>query len=102
MKRIVMVCARELLTSYGLRSLGRNHPSYRGRYEGDSRQRDGAYHQGTVWSWLLGPFALAHFHVNGDPPHVARGCVAQAWSVAEILRCWTHLEALRVANLGTV
>jgi predicted glycogen debranching enzyme len=128
MQRIVMVCARELLTSYGLRSLGRNHPSYRGRYEGDSRQRDGAYHQGTVWSWLLGPFALAHFHVNGDPaaaqsyleaiaphlqdacvgsvseifdgdpPHVARGCVAQAWSVAEILRCWTHLEALRLAN----
>jgi len=108
------------LTPYGLRTLAPGDPNYHGRYEGDQRGRDGAYHQGTVWPWLLGPFITAYLKVNGrtpqtlakaagflsafpehlhtaglgqiseifdgDPPHHPRGCIAQAWSVAEILR----------------
>lgn len=111
---------RELLTPYGLRSLSPLDPRYRGRYESDVRSRDTAYHQGTVWPWLLGPFARAYRRVygdtsgtraqiaewlanfqahlgeaglgqiseifDGDAPHHPRGCIAQAWSVAEILR----------------
>jgi glycogen debranching enzyme len=122
MRAVVAACARELLTSYGLRSLSPHEPGYIRRYEGDSWQRDAAYHQGTVWSWLLGPFAWAHYcaygdarlaqslltpiaaHLqaacvgtvseifDGDPPHTARGCFAQAWSVAEVLRAWIRLE----------
>ncbi len=118
---VVEACARHLLTSYGLRSLAPGHPRYQGRYGGDQRQRDGAYHQGTVWAFLLGPFALAHFRVfrqadtarsflepfadhlgdygvgsigeifDGDAPFAPRGCVAQAWSVAETLRAWHEL-----------
>ena len=106
----------------GLRSLSPQDPAYIGRYEGNAGQRDLAYHQGTVWSWLLGPFARAHYRVygdaaraqrflapieqhlaaacvgsvsevfDGDAPHIARGCFAQAWSVAEILRAWVYLE----------
>lgn len=121
MRAVVDVCARDLLTSYGLRSLGSSDPAYQAYYLGDSRQRDAAYHQGTVWSWLLGPFALAHYRVygdaakaleflapleqhvgsaclgsvseifDGDAPHEPRGCFAQAWSVAEILRTWGTL-----------
>jgi glycogen debranching enzyme len=121
-RAIVTRCAEELLTSHGLRSLGPGEPGYVGRYVGDPRQRDAAYHMGTAWSWLLGPFARAHYrsfgdarlaqsflspmaqHVNaaclgtiseifdGDAPHNARGCFAQAWSVAEILRSWILLE----------
>ena len=121
-KSVIDVCARELLTSYGLRSLSPRDPGYIGRYEGDPYHRDAAYHQGTVWSWLLGPFARAHYRVygdaglaqsyleplaqelasgcigsiaeifDGDAPHTARGCFAQAWSVAEILRSWVYLE----------
>ena len=120
-KRVVDACARHLLTSYGLRSLAPGHPQYRGRYGGDQWRRDGAYHQGTVWAWLLGPFALAHFKVygdaaaarsfleplaqhlrdygvgsiaeifDGDAPFAPRGCIAQAWSVAETLRAWHGL-----------
>ncbi|HET9488156.1 MAG TPA: amylo-alpha-1,6-glucosidase [Methylomirabilota bacterium] len=120
-RRVVDVCARELLTSYGLRSLAPGHPDYHGHYGGGPHERDGAYHQGTVWAWLLGPFALAHYKVygdrararsflaplahhlddhglgsiaeifDGDPPFVPRGCVAQAWSVAETLRAWQAL-----------
>jgi glycogen debranching enzyme len=93
-------------------------PAYVGHYGGDPRQRDGAYHQGTVWSWLIGPYVSAHLRVcgdpamarsylvplirhvadhgvgsiseiyDGDPPHTPRGCVAQAWGVAELLRAW--------------
>ena len=93
-----------------------------GTYGGGPPERDAAYHQGTVWSWLLGPFALAHFRVHGDraaaqallagigrhlaeacvgsvseifdgdAPHLPRGCFAQAWSVAEILRAWFALK----------
>jgi predicted glycogen debranching enzyme len=120
-RAVVEACARHLLTSYGLRSLGPDDPAYRGRYAGDALARDGAYHQGTVWAWLLGPFALAHHRVHGDreaaraflaplahhladygvgsiaevfdgdPPFAPGGCVAQAWSVAETLRAWRAL-----------
>jgi predicted glycogen debranching enzyme len=122
MRAIVDTCAGQLLTSYGLRSLSPKDPGYQAHYTGDAYQRDAAYHMGTVWSWLLGPFARAHYrvygdarlaqsyldpiaqHVNsdcigtvseifdGDAPHTARGCFAQAWSVAEILRSWVYLE----------
>jgi predicted glycogen debranching enzyme len=122
MRAVVDACGRELLTSYGLRSLSPQDPDYIGRYEGDARQRDAAYHMGTVWAWLLGPFVRAHHRVygdvrlsqsllapiaehlhgaclgtvseifDGDAPHSARGCFAQAWSVAEILRSWLFLE----------
>ena len=124
MRAVVETCGRELLTSYGLRSLSPADPGYIGIYAGDPWQRDAAYHMGTVWSWLLGPFARAHFRVyedarlaqslldpiaqhvdsacmgsiseifDGDAPHTARGCFAQAWSVAEILRSWLYLERL--------
>jgi predicted glycogen debranching enzyme len=120
-RKVVDACARHLLTSYGLRSLAPGHPQYQGHYGGDARARDGAYHQGTVWAWLLGPFALAHVKVyrdaeaarsflapladhladygvgsiaeifDGDPPFAPRGCIAQAWSVAETLRAWHEL-----------
>ena len=122
MRAVVDACGRELLTSYGLRSLSPQDPEYIGRYEGDARQRDAAYHMGTVWAWLLGPFVRAHHRVygdarlsqsflapiaehlngaclgtvseifDGDAPHTARGWFAQAWSVAEILRSWLYLE----------
>jgi predicted glycogen debranching enzyme len=122
MRAVVDTCARELLTSYGLRSLSAADPAYVGHYSGNAWQRDAAYHQGTVWSWLLGPFSRAHYRVYGDPsqaqsfldpiaqhlaaaclgsvsevfdgdaPHIARGCFAQAWSVAEILRSWIYLD----------
>ena len=120
-RRVVDACARHLLTSYGLRSLAPGHSQYQGHYGGDPRARDGAYHQGTVWAWLLGPFALAHVKVyrdteaarsflapladhladygvgsiaeifDGDPPFAPAGCIAQAWSVAETLRAWHDL-----------
>ena len=113
---VVDVCAREFLTPRGLRSLSPRDPAYVPQYLGDVRARDGAYHQGTVWGWLIGPFASAHYHVHGDralarsfvlplldeldnyglgsigeifdaePPFAARGTIAQAWSVAEMLR----------------
>ncbi|MFQ5857035.1 MAG: amylo-alpha-1,6-glucosidase [Anaerolineae bacterium] len=117
-RAVVDVCARRLLTSHGLRSLVTDDPAYIGRYGGHQGQRDGAYHQGTVWSWLIGPFISAHLRVyrdpkrarsylmpfvqhlsdhcvgsiseifDGDPPFTPRGCFAQAWSVAELLRAW--------------
>jgi predicted glycogen debranching enzyme len=123
-KRVVNVVERELLTPFGLRSLAPGDPQYIGCYEGDPWERDIAYHQGTVWAWLMGPFITAYIKVNGqnvgrsnrarvratewlagfqdhlsaaglghvseifdaDSPHRPRGCVAQAWSVAELLR----------------
>ncbi len=124
-RAVVDVCARELLTSFGLRSLGQDESGYRGHYGGGVEERDGAYHQGTVWGWLLGPFALAHLRVygnarqamsfleplfgqiksaglgtlseifDGDPPHVPNGCVAQAWTVGETLRAWRNIAAAR-------
>jgi predicted glycogen debranching enzyme len=115
---VVEIVARELLTPLGLRTLSRHHPEYRRQYAGPLRDRDGAYHQGTVWPWLIGPFADAWIKVHpGDaagvralltpllehllgggclgsvseifdpePPYRERGCVAQAWSVAELAR----------------
>jgi predicted glycogen debranching enzyme len=125
---VLEVCARHLLCSYGLRSLTRDDPDYLGRYGGDVRRRDAAYHQGTVWAWLLGPYALAEYRVtgnaaaaqarlepiadhlldaglgtvgeifDGDPPYRPRGCPAQAWSVACILDAWVRLERYRLAE----
>jgi glycogen debranching enzyme len=130
MRSVVDRCAEELLTSHGLRSLSSKDPDYQAHYAGDPYQRDAAYHMGTVWSWLLGPFARAHYrvygdarlaqsylepiaqHVNsdcmgsvseifdGDAPHTARGCIAQAWSVAEILRSWVYLERETLKTQG--
>jgi len=120
---VVDAVGRDLLTSGGLRSLAPDEPAYQGAYGGDQARRDGAYHQGTVWCWLLGPYAEAHYRVyrdasaaldllhpladhlrdaglgtiseimDGDPPHTPRGCIAQAWSVAETLRVWQKLCA---------
>jgi predicted glycogen debranching enzyme len=120
-RKVVDVCARHLLASFGLRSLGPGERDYTGRYGGGPAERDGAYHQGAVWGWLLGPFALAHLRVygdreaarafldpmghhlddhglgsiaeifDGDPPFSPRGAVAQAWSVAETLRAWCEI-----------
>ena len=122
-RTVVDACARHLVTSYGLRSLAPFDSRYVGHYRGDQRARDGGYHQGPVWSWLLGPFALAHFaaysdagaarsylspladHLadhglgsiaeifDGEPPFAPNGCIAQAWSVAETLRAWHALGA---------
>jgi predicted glycogen debranching enzyme len=112
----------ELLTPVGLRSLSRDNPAYRPVYIGDQWSRDTAYHQGTVWSWLLGPYVTAVMRISGgaareearslltgivprlaeagagtvseifdgDAPHSARGCIAQAWSVGEILRAYVE------------
>ena len=119
---VVESCARSLLTSHGLRSLDPNHPQYQGHYGGDQRQRDSVYHQGTVWGWLIGPFVWAHLRVfndpvqarsflepmvnhlwghgvgtcseifDGDEPLTPKGCIAQAWTVAEVLRAWMATE----------
>jgi predicted glycogen debranching enzyme len=116
---VLDVVTRELLTPVGLRSLARDHPDYKRNYHGDLRTRDAAYHQGTVWSWLIGPYVDAQLkldpderararaalsglvdHLNeacvgsisevfdAEAPFTARGCVAQAWGVAELLRAW--------------
>lgn len=112
---ILSVLERDLLTPFGLRSLAPSDPNYRGVYEGGVEQRDASYHQGPVWPWLLGHFISAYVRIHGrhsgkpwlaafeshlseaglgfiseifdgDPPHHPRGCIAQAWSVAEVLR----------------
>ena len=101
---IVRVVERELLTPVGLRTLERSDPDYKPRYQGPPAQRDGAYHQGTVWPWLLGPYIDAYSHAfghvdpslapsdltaeiyDGDEPREPRGCPFQAWTVAEIAR----------------
>ncbi|MFN2180823.1 MAG: amylo-alpha-1,6-glucosidase [Candidatus Promineifilaceae bacterium] len=117
-RSIVDACGRHLLTAHGLRSLSAEDDDYIGHYGGDRYKRDGAYHQGTTWGWLIGPFVEAHLRVynnhalarsylpsllqhleahgvgsiseifDGDPPFTPRGCTAQAWSVAELLRAW--------------
>ena len=125
-ERVVDAVHRELLTPCGLRTLARSDMRYRGTYVGDRRSRDQAYHNGTVWAWLLGPFTTAFLKAkgygdyrleyalknlilplsaqqisqaglgalseifDGDPPHVPRGCIAQAWSVAEPLRAYVE------------
>lgn len=117
-RAVVDACERHLLVPCALRSLAPDDPQYQGFYGGPQLERDGAYHQGTAWGWLLGPFVLAHLRVYGDParasaflepvarhlaeagvgsiseifdgdaPYAPRGCIAQAWSVAEVLRAW--------------
>jgi glycogen debranching enzyme len=125
---VVKVCGRELLTDHGLRSLSPTDPAYAGHYGGGPSERDSRYHQGTVWGWLLGPYALAHHRCHGDreralallepishhlldaglgsvseifdgdAPHAPDGCIAQAWSVAEVLRCWQLIAAAQVKS----
>jgi len=120
-KSVVDVCAQHLLTSYGLRSLAPGDPGYQGHYAGGPKDRDAAYHQGTVWGWLLGPFVLAHLRVygdraeamrfleplgisvhmyglgtlgeifEGDPPFTPHGSIAQAWTVGEVLRAMREI-----------
>ena len=116
---VLNVAREKLLTPVGLRSLSPDHPDFKPTYHGDLRTRDAAYHQGTVWAWLIGPFidawlkaypedrAGARKLLEGFVPHLdeagvgsisevfdavepftPRGCIAQAWSVAEVLRCW--------------
>ncbi|TMJ76828.1 MAG: glycogen debranching protein [Alphaproteobacteria bacterium] len=115
---VVDAVEQKLLTPFGLRSLAPDEPDFKSRYFGDLRARDAAYHQGTVWAWLIGPFIDAWLKVHPDkrekargllagfetvvaeagigsiseifdaePPFTPRGCMAQAWSVAEVLRC---------------
>lgn len=121
-RRVVDACARHLLTSFGLRSLAPEDHAYVGRYRGGPAERDGAYHEGQAWGWLLGPFALAHLRVHGDreaaraylqpmahhlgdyglgsiaeifegdAPFSPCGAIAQAWSVAETLRAWREID----------
>ncbi|MEK6775793.1 MAG: amylo-alpha-1,6-glucosidase [bacterium] len=119
--RVMELVRRKLLTPFGLRSLNPDHPAYRKRYEGGPWERDSAYHQGTVWAWLIGPYIDACIKVlpdqvdirileplieqlkvygigtigeifDGDPPHKSGGCPAQAWSVAEVLRGYLALR----------
>ncbi len=133
MRQVVDTATRHLLTPVGLRSLSPEDPDYRGRYHGGPAERDAAYHQGTVWPWLLGPYLTARVRAggeacgpreeasallagmrehlqdaglgtvseifDGDPPHGPKGCIAQAWSVAEILRCAVEDLAL-AASFG--
>lgn len=119
---MVLKAVREkLLTPCGLRGLAKDEPGYKGRYFGGVAERDLAYHQGTVWSWLIGPFITAFVRLegdrakaegflsrlvgdhlkeagigtiseifDGDEPHVPRGCISQAWSVGEVLRCYAE------------
>jgi glycogen debranching enzyme len=128
---VIEVVRNALLTPVGLRSLSRDNPNYRAKYDGDLRSRDAAYHQGTVWAWLIGPYIdawvkeypgdqetigrlLDQFqdHLNegcigsiseifdAEAPYTQRGCVAQAWSVAEVLRCWAMANKLSPTAIG--
>jgi predicted glycogen debranching enzyme len=123
----------ELLTPVGLRSLAPGHPDFKSRYDGDLRTRDAAYHQGTVWAWLIGPFLDAWLRVHpedtagaslmlqglvehldefgvgsiaeifdAEESFTPRGCIAQAWSVAETLRCLRRVKTLEAGRSGTL
>ena len=127
---VIAVVREQLLTPVGLRSLAPNDPNYKQRYDGDLRARDAAYHQGTVWAWLIGPFFDAWLRANpgdlktgrallasfdsemseagigtigeifdAESPFTPRGCIAQAWSVAEVLRCELRLRTLIAQSL---
>jgi predicted glycogen debranching enzyme len=126
---VVDACERFLLTSPGLRSLDPRDKAYRGTYEGDLLRRDSNYHQGIVWGWLKGHFIEAHLRVHGDAaraelllspfgdlirqmglgtvseindgdaPMQPRGCIAQAWSVAEVLRAWNLVDDFKRKGL---
>jgi glycogen debranching enzyme len=116
---VMDVVTERLLTPVGLRSLAPGSPDYKPKYYGDLRSRDAAYHQGTVWAWLIGPYIDAWIKLHpeqasearkflvgfvphlseagmgtisevfdAEPPYTPRGCIAQAWSVAEVLRSW--------------
>jgi predicted glycogen debranching enzyme len=117
-KQVVDVVRDKLLTAYGLRTLSADHKDYKRHYRGNLRERDAAYHQGTVWPWLIGHYIDAYLLVYPDPtaaralleafpghiydagvgsiseifdaeePFEPGGCIAQAWSVAEVLRAW--------------
>jgi predicted glycogen debranching enzyme len=121
-ERVLTAIGRALATPYGLRSLSPEHPVYRGDYGGDAVRRDGGYHQGPVWTWLMGAYVEAHYRIHhdrsaaldllrpfahhlrdaglgsvseileGDAPHLPRGAIAQAWGVAEVLRVLRMLE----------
>jgi predicted glycogen debranching enzyme len=134
-KSVVEKVQEHLLTPYGLRSLSPSDSQYRGRYTGGPSERDGAYHQGTVWPWLMGPFISAYIKVNGnsemarrqaatwleplrdhlsdgglghiseildgDAPQRPCGCIAQAWSVAEVLRAYVEdVKGIRPVAMG--
>lgn len=120
---IVTHCGRALLTALGLRSLAPDDPNFHPLFTGDQPTRDEAYHQGTIWGWLIGPYLSAHLRAFGDPdaarmllepfalhlraaglgqisevfeaapPHLPKGCFAQAWSVGEVLRIWAQIAA---------
>lgn len=122
-RRVLGTARKKLLTPYGLRTLSPDHPAYRPKYVGDRASRDAAYHNGTVWPWLVGAYCDAHLNFDpenlpyvrysiwpllrlaetrnyvlheifdADPPHSPRGCVAQAWSSAEVLRAAKMLGA---------
>ena len=118
---VLDAATKYLLTPVGLRSLAPGEPDYKQRYDGDLRSRDAAYHQGSVWGWLIGPYidALARVHpercttdllsgfaahldqacvgsiseiFDAEQPHTPRACIAQAWSVAEVVRCFVKLS----------
>jgi predicted glycogen debranching enzyme len=128
---VLDVVERRLVTPVGLRSLDPSHGAFKSKYDGDLQRRDGAYHQGTVWAWLIGPFIDAWINAHRDepegarrfltgfvphldeacvgsvseifdaePPFAPRGCVAQAWSVAEVLRCWVKTASRGDAERG--
>jgi predicted glycogen debranching enzyme len=128
-KCVLDVIMDQLLTPVGLRSLARGSPDYKPKYFGDLRARDAAYHQGTVWAWLVGPLVDAWLRVHpedvagarkfldgfkphlneacvgsiseifdAEPPFTPRGCIAQAWSVAEVLRCWVKTAPAKTAK----
>jgi len=127
-RRVVALCGSRLLTSYGLRSLAAGHPDYKPHYTGDPWHRDGAYHQGAVWAWLLGHYALAEYRAYGDadlalrrlgairdhlfdaglgtvseifeaePPHNPCGAPSQAWSVACVIEAWWRLQRALAAS----
>jgi predicted glycogen debranching enzyme len=119
---VMRIVRERLLTPVGLRSLAPGDPEYKPKYFGDLRTRDAAYHQGTVWAWLVGPYVdawlkvypddvdgarralegfVAHLDdacigsiseiLDAEPPFTPRGCIAQAWSVAEVLRVWVKI-----------
>ena len=130
-QKVLTAVEGALLTPCGLRSLAPDDRAYIPHYGGDQTSRDGAYHQGTVWAWLIGPFIEAHLDQHKDPnraleilspladqlrieglgcigeifeaaaPFAPRGCIAQAWSVAEVLRAWSLIERYRGAADAT-
>ena len=123
---VLKVVKEKLLTPVGLRSLAPGDRDFKQRYDGDLRARDAAYHQGTVWAWLIGPFIDAWLKVHpgdfatargflegfkgqlsqacvgqiseifdAEPPFTPRGCCAQAWSIAEVLRCFIKTSGIQ-------